>query len=376
MRKKKTIRPDRSRVVEERHIGSEILDWPEEAATETQIRQALRYYSYFHDHKDSVKWLKTWAKNHNRKELREAVTKLDSWQVSTTLGALAKIQMHGGILPPKSQAWFDRKAQETINLAASIPPPTQEAAIGPSKTPSEIVRERTLDFIYEVEKVVETYSPLKHSSFMEYSPYNELTAIDAPYNLAKAVQDYYKPLSQELTLLVSGKGDDDLKEGYRHLKPLHQKRQKEFICHIIADIERYLVAKKAVRKTRKPRVKSTAQQVSKVQYKTADPALKLVSLPPEKILGAKTAYIFNTRYNTLSYLVCANPKGFSIKGTTIQDLDETLSVKKTIRKAEENIGQFTTGTRIRTEKLFRTLKTKPQSATGRLSNDTIILKVF
>jgi hypothetical protein len=68
--------------------------------------------------------------------------------------------------------------------------------------------------------------------------------------------------------------------------------------------------------------------------------------------------------------------GLSVKGTTIQDFNEELSVQKTLRKPKEQISNWTGNAKTKFAKTFEELKTTPIKLNGRINDSTIILKAF
>ena len=68
--------------------------------------------------------------------------------------------------------------------------------------------------------------------------------------------------------------------------------------------------------------------------------------------------------------------GLNVKGTTIQDFNEELSVQKTLRKPKEQISNWTGSAKTKFAKAFDELKTTPIKLNGRINDSTIILKAF
>jgi hypothetical protein len=68
--------------------------------------------------------------------------------------------------------------------------------------------------------------------------------------------------------------------------------------------------------------------------------------------------------------------GLMVKGTTLQDFDEELSVQKTLRKPIEQINNWTGKAKTKFSKAFEEIKTTPTKMNGRLNDTTIILRAF
>ena len=119
---------------------------------------------------------------------------------------------------------------------------------------------------------------------------------------------------------------------------------------------------------------SATRLVKSLKYQQEFSKLKLVSVNPEKIIGATELWVFNTRYNRLGvYRAVNSVRGFSVKGCTIQHYDETESVQKTARKPKEALNVLN---KRSLKAMFKNMKTKEQPLTGRINAQTILLGVF
>lgn len=244
-----------------------------------------------------------------------------------------------------------------------------------SRSPMDIVKERTSDFIGAVEEVLDMFDTKVWVDWENYSVYNELKKDDAAYNIAKGTYDYYVPQRDELEELITKK-TPDLVEAYAHLKPMKQKKLLKVIQSILDDCERYMASKKAVRKSRKPRVKTADKQAEKVQYLKESTEYKVTSVHPNQVVGSKRVYMFNTKQRILTELVCRLPGGFEISGTTIKGLDEEASRAIRLRKPLDFLPLVLSKTARQIDKEWTALTTKNQAHSGRINKDTIILRTL
>jgi len=182
-------------------------------------------------------------------------------------------------------------------------------------------------------------------------------------------------LRDEIKELVEEK-TADLLEAYGYMGVRERKQYLKVIQGIIDDAEKYMASKKAVRKPRAKKTKTASQQTSKLKYAQDSAEYKVVSVDPTNIIMANEVYLFNTKYRTLTHLVSNAARGFEIKGTTIQNIDMEASSKKTLRKPDEVLTEFSKITKAKAKKTFTALKTKSAVPNGRVNEDTIILKVF
>ena len=241
---------------------------------------------------------------------------------------------------------------------------------GTIRTPHELMKEKTNNFIAEVEYLIDLY-PHQPS----FNMYNEMTLVSLAAVSARVVFDYYERLMDELRELVEKK-TPDLVEAYSHLTVKERKAYYEFIRELVSDAKKYILAKKATRAIRTPRVKTADRQVSKLQYAKTSDEFKLTSINPMSIVGSMRLYVFNTKTRTVSEYLTQSSKGFQMKGTTLQGWDKERSRQTRLRKPEEGLNMIQTKTPTAIGKWWTTLTTKTNPCNGRINNDTILLRVF
>lgn len=384
-RKKKVSTPSRgskaSLLLEEKHIGAEIVDWsgvaPEDMNRE--VGKCLRHYGYFYDYKTSAKWLLDWAKKNKNTELVQVLRSTPDWKISPTLGGLSKIISNGAILDEKSQAFFDRKVQELMESKVEAEPQEDEAAPVQTvsrKSPADIVKERTSDFIAQVEEYLDNL----YTNEEPLNLFTTLVAQEAPAILAKRCMEYYQPILAEIAMVCNNRVKSveakELREGYEHLSTAKKKKLLATLEEIVTDCEKYVASKQATRKPRAKKAKTSTQQISSLKYLKSSDSLKITSVSPEKVVGAKVVLLFDTGTRNLTMLHTSSATGFEVKGTTIQNVDLEASFQKKIRKPEEALGEFLKGTKLQAGKKFEAITSKAQNANGRCNDRTIILRVF
>jgi hypothetical protein len=241
---------------------------------------------------------------------------------------------------------------------------------GMIRTPHELMKQKTSNFIAEVEYLIDLYP---HQP--KFNMYNEMTLVSLAAVSARVVFDYYERLLDELRELVE-KRTPDLVEAYDHLTVKERKAYYEFIKELASDAKKYILAKKATRAIRTPRVKTADRQVAKLQYAKTSDEFKLTSINPMSIIGSMRLYVFNTKTRTVGEYLTQSSKGFQMKGTTLQGWDKERSRQTRLRKPEEGLSMILTKTPTAIGKWWTTLTTKTNSCNGRINNDTILLRVF
>ena len=208
---------------------------------------------------------------------------------------------------------------------------------------------------------------------MKYDPYNLMLELGCKAAHARKMRPFYVDCFNEL-VDVYNKDDEFLLEAWSHLKPKYHKKMMDFYGIIVDDLDRIIKNSTAQRKPRKKKTLSAARLVKNLKYQQEFSELKLVSINPEKIIGANTLWIYNTRYKTLGVYHAVNSvRGLSVKGCTIQHFDENDSVQKTARKPKEALNVLNKRT---LKAMLKNMKTKEQIMTGRINAQTILLGVF
>ena len=101
---------------------------------------------------------------------------------------------------------------------------------------------------------------------------------------------------------------------------------------------------------------------------------KVVSINPEKMLGADELVTFNTKYKLLTVFAALDRSGLSVKGTTVTNYDETKSKSYRIgRKTEESVEVALRGGKRAMSKMLDSLKTC--NLQHRINENTILLRV-
>jgi len=199
---KKTVVRKTPKMVEEKHVGMETTDWSGVKNVKVAALDTLRHYGYFNNLQDSTKWALSWMKRHRTGDgpKRPKSFKVASHNsFSMTAGSLCKMNKNGYTLRDNDLELIKREIEYQIRrgdmILKSRKSGTKEVT---RRSPAEILKEKTSDFLGEIEGILDEYNHKNHKEHMKWSVYDELTIIDAAYNTAKAVHDYYEPLYEEL----------------------------------------------------------------------------------------------------------------------------------------------------------------------------------
>lgn len=367
-----------AKVAEESNIGRETIDWsavkPEEYRK--NVLETLRHYGYFYEKKSYVSWSQEWIKAYRPNDLK-AFKACEDWRTSPTLASLMKMELMGAELDLSAKDFMNDSVDDIVSrgqhiIDNKVQEVEEEKPEVKKKNPSELLKEKTLNIMGEIEGFVDEH--LDGTLDKKFSLYTHLKTIDAAAQTARDIVKYYKEVEAELTELIVDK-TADLVEAYDHLTAKEQKSLLKLITTFVDDAEKYVLSKKANRKPRVKKATPATKQVAKVIYQKECADFKISSTSPAYIVGATEVYLFNTKTRVMKYLVTDNSNGFTVSGTTVKNYDTELSFKKKLRKPEEMIDAINKTTKLRALKALKALKTKASSTDGRINADTIILKV-
>ncbi|SVB34075.1 uncharacterized protein METZ01_LOCUS186929, partial [marine metagenome] len=227
------------------------------------------------------------------------------------------------------------------------------------------------DYISAIEGQVDDFVDSDYK--MKYNPYNHLSEIGCKAAHARKMRPFYVDCYNEL-VDVYNKDDEYYVEAWSHLKPKYHKLMMDFYGNIVDDLDRIIKNSTAQRKPRKKKTLSATRLVKSLKFQPEFSDLKLVSINPEKIIGATELWVYNTKYNRMGVYHAVNSiRGLSVKGCTIQHFDEDVSIQKTARKPQDALSVLN---KRSLKKQLNHMKTREQKMTGRINAQTILLGVF
>ena len=176
---------------------------------------------------------------------------------------------------------------------------------------------------------------------------------------------------------------EQLLEGYAHVTKPQAKKLATFYETLIADVNMYVDSAKVSRAPRKRKAPSKEKLIAKLKFKKNDEKYRIASINPMDIIGTNELWVFNTKTRKLGKYIATNTdptglkregSGLSVKGTTILGFNEEQSIQKTLRKPDEQLKEFAKAGKVKLRKFLDEIKTTDIKLTGRINNETIILR--
>jgi hypothetical protein len=244
-------------------------------------------------------------------------------------------------------------------------------------TPSiqERVRDASMLMTEEIETAIESFQ-LDPEAFdpKAFKILNVLKAKQAKAAHARIIREFYNRNLEEL-IEAAGTKDEQLKEAYSHLSKVQLRKITAFYQEIVSACEMLAQEAKVNRKPKAKKAVPAEKIVAKLKYKKADEPLKLVSINPADILGAKELWTYNTKSRKLGKYVASEFADLGVKGTSIINFDENKSVQKTLRKPVDQLKEFKAAGKVALRKFLDEINAVDTKMNGRINDEIMLLKV-
>ena len=302
-----------------------------------------------------------------------------------TVGAIAACLLKG--MPPV-RADFNEGRSTAVWLANSVSKivsdgkdDIDDSAVvevkptGPVISIQDRVRESSYKMTEEIETAIENFQ-LDPEAFdpKAFKVLNTLKAKQAKAAHARVIREFYTRDLEELQEVATTK-DEQLKEAYSHLSKVQLRKITAFYQEIVSACEMLAQEAKVNRKPKAKKAVPAEKIVAKLKYKKADEPLKLVSINPADILGAKELWTYNTKSRKLGKYIASEFADLGVKGTSIINFDENKSVQKTLRKPIDQLKEFKAAGKVALRKFLDDINAVDTKMNGRINEEIMLLKV-
>jgi hypothetical protein len=325
------------------------------------------------------------------KEDIAAMKKIKDNRINTTMGAVASCLLRG-MTPQRpdfnhgkdSGAWLRAEIVKVLaegkdDVDPDVAAAEKEAAKKDVYTPSiqERLREVALNMTEEIENAYQAFNEdPENFDPKAFKVLSLLKSQQAKAAHARIIKEFYARDLAELEELAGGKGCEQLREGYSHLSKKQVRNFIAFLTEIQTACTMLMQEAKVNRAPRKTKAVSKDKIVAKLKYKKTDEPLKLVSINPVDIVGAKELWVYNTKSRKIGRYVATEFSDLAVKGTTIVNFDEVKSVMKTVRKPDEKLKEFKTAGKVQLRKFLDDINATEARMNGRINEEIILLKVL
>jgi len=368
---------------DEKYTGREPVWDTERAAAMSQdefdhfLRKSFFYYNYYYSQKDCKKHVVKWMQDNGyaKADVSKFIRSPDRAIPMTACG-LVMAARQGMPMREKEMQYLKDRLHEAVNsddlepevIAADTP--AVQAVRAP--TIQDRLNEKTSEHLAHFEAL---YDEVVLGGTVKPDAFNYLTANTVPQSQIGKFEQLFTIRKGEL-LVAQERRDEQVVEAYSTYKAADYRRHHAFLDQLLADLDQYRSVKKATKKARVKRAPNKEKVASKLKYMREEKTLKLVSINPVDIIGAKELWAYNTKTRKLYKYVADSLQGpLGIKGTSITGFDEVKSVGKTLRKPDEKLKEFAKATKVQLRKFLEDIKATETQGNGRMNSDTVLLKV-
>lgn len=364
---------------EKRRVLASKISGGEEPSTDpfnykVSFIRALNWYNLNADSKKCRLWVNEYLTNTNRKKLISNYNKISDYEFRS-LGFLCRMKMRDQYLEQLEESFIENKLKELLD-STKQDQVVSDILENLEKKPKEVVNkldknhEDAIRFSEGFEEAIDNFVINKKSDF---NAFDYLKANEVPAPVSKKIGEFYKEMLGELIEVQEG-SDKQLAEGYSNFTKLQLKKFITFVESLVDACNQRVVSSKV----RKPRVKKALPPekiVAKLKFLKEFDDLNLKSVKPTSIVDSGEVWLYNTKNKRLIVYKAAKDSKLSIKGTAITGYDVKESVMVCLRKPDD----FFKNTQLAKRALangFKSIKTKPTAANGRINDSMIILGAF
>jgi hypothetical protein len=351
------------------------INWSDEQF-DSQLRKSFYYYNYYYTVKNIRKNLNEWVKKCGifSKEESKHFDRVGDKYVPIT--ACSLIMAYNSGMPLKDRH-IEFLTTTVKSLISKHRDDTEEENV--EVVTESVVRVSIQDRL--AEKTSENIGDLEghfdnviKNVKAEFKPHDFFVARNVPQAQLTKYEKVFENRKEELFAAQSNQ-DTQLVEAYKHYKAADFKRVIGWIDNLLAAIEQYRGVKQATKKARAKKVPSKQKLIAKLNYALENKELKIVSINPADIIGSTELWVYNSKTRKIGKYVAQEFKTLSVKGSSIENFDETKSVNKTIRKPEEKLKEFAKAGKVQLRKFLAEIKAVESRLNGRINADTLLLKV-
>lgn len=355
-------------------IGAEPIYTNVEGKSEQSVLiGAFNWYNYNCSKKEAKEFVLDYLKfvGRSKNEIL-AIRSVSESKINLQFGWLARMLCLGFVPSDKTKQFVASKYKELLTVANNDLKTTKVVTEdAPKVNIQDRIREKASEEAGEVEGLIDDFVLGGCKNPMDMESYFRSRNLSSVV-MTKICNTFIERAKEIEEVLTSD--DPQLKEGYSNFTKPELRRFKEFLDSIVVAANSR-ASVKPTRKKRKVKEKPATVLVAKMNYAKDFAELGLVSVAPEKVIGALQVWTYNTKTKLLGVYNADNAKGLSVKGSTLQNFNEQTSIGKRLRKPAATIKELMEAGKVKIKKILPDLSTKESNLTGRMNSDTIILRI-
>ena len=340
----------RSKIIEHKVLGDEPKYSGE--INRIELAQALNWYNYFNDIRDSKKWILEYMKWHGgyTKEDIQKYKSSKSREITQTKASIARLLKNGAI--------FDN------NLNDHILKVIEEYEQEPEKEVKTTHKDTMNELICNLDDVLDVHYLSDYGQL-------EFCKLEAKKYIENASRLEY----QKAIEYYSGILDFVENSGEYNVRKSNTKRYLALLVYIISclGVNREVKKRRIVRKPRKTRDKT----FDHFEYLVDSNEYNITSIKPEKIIESQILWAFDTKYRVLKKFVAKPNETLGVHRKAITNWDEKESYMVKLRNPKDILPFVLKDGKRKIENCLKNLTTKTsQMNSTKLSKSTLLIRNF
>lgn len=328
----------------------------------------FNWYRVMFDTPTKGKVMRDYVKANYDKDFYRSFIGVPNSFMMTSFVSLVRQKMLGAKLDSDLETRLDstiRELQATKGKLVSVTVSTRK----PKKSVQQLMEDKLMDMLGDVEYEIDQF--LDNDFKSDFNMYEWCQELDLNAKSTSLIPTHYELMIDELE---NEEDCEQLKEAYAYLGIKGKRLLIEFIRSIIDDAERWAKNKRQQFKPRmrKSKLVDGTTRVKKLKFKESDTQLKISSVNPALIIGARELWIYNTKNKKLQVY-----RGkLDVRGTTIYGYAKGDAIEKSIgRNPTKYIKRCLDGGKLVLKGLMNEINSTDKVANGRVNEHCILLRV-
>lgn len=330
--------------------------------------RSLNWYSYSKDRKDAILYMETYLKKHLPEDYKKWNNAAENF-ISSTWCWVARMKSRGSTFDNSLEKRFQEHIQEALSKKKIKEVEATQEEIIPKKTVKDYTLEKQAEFLGELEGHIDD---IIVNGKIDIDLYQYAKEKELPKNFMQSCIELIQRLIDEIQ-------DNECEQRLESWEHLSTRPKKNIINNLIKlqdQARKYADFKKSVRKERVKKERPASKQVERIKFCPEVKDLNIKSINPVHLIGATQCWIYNIKYNKIGVYHSLNPKGFTAKGSHIENWDPETSKQKKIKKPDQVIGSILNLGKVALRKVLDEIKSKEYPMNGSFNENIIILRVI
>jgi hypothetical protein len=357
--------------------------------TQSERAHALTWYNVLADRYELREWLFVWLEKKGHGDLMRQVKSLPEQRYTLkylprTACALARMEDLGARV--EADEFIVRSVEDSVSmiardhqLGASVRETESDdgtvketvetdPAEEEQRAQADAFQSRIRSRVGQVKDHLE--DRLLDGLYAGFDVYSFLKSNNYPTGLATRLEDALVPIAQDYEFAIS------TGEGFGSTPKKVLKAKRDYVLRAVDDLRRYASNEKKIKTPRKKKPISVEKKLRDFHYMKEHKELRVASINPAEIIGAKEVWFYDTRGNTLTVL--RSGIGLDVHRTTIVNYAvEASFTKKAGRRPDKWVDRARTDGRVNLRKLMDDIKKPALTPTrDRCNVNTLLLRII